>query len=327
MQAKRALKRLLIVFLVLCCLLAVAGVFAYWQLVVPADNQFVFKSSEGTVPMRWVRAAAAPENPYGALLVPVRIANIDQTFYLQLDLGHPTTVFYRTTMDSIASHYGSQVLGADGSLDKLRNLDLVIGTVSASLKKANVINTGPGPVDWDSPPPLILIGTLGSDFIDQRSVVLDYVRMEFLWSDHGPPVDVPPEQLHSFEWTHRRILLPCTIDGRSTKLLFDTGSSAFELVTDRQTWNQLAAPGTETVEGKVNSWGKQLTAYTCQTTAVATFPDASLPVQNVTYMEGMGFWSETAVRLTGMTGITGNKLFLGRRLLLDVKNQRFAILN
>jgi hypothetical protein len=123
----------------------------------------------------------------------------------------------------------------------------------------------------------------------------------------------------------RRVLLPAVVAGRETTLLFDTGSSAFELLTSRRIWRRLARSDAAEEIIPVSSWDDTLVAHRVASDARVELGGADLPLQRVTWIEGTGLMQNLLMRISGMGGMTGNRLFIDRILLLDLREERFAL--
>ncbi|MCH5715137.1 hypothetical protein [Niabella hibiscisoli] len=126
---------------------------------------------------------------------------------------------------------------------------------------------------------------------------------------------------------NKSVLLPAKINAKETLLFFDTGSSMFELLTNKETCLQLAESGAKPMQHQVKSWDRTLTANTYPSTACINIVGTKLSLQSVTYMEGASTSQVERMLKAGIGGMTGNKLFLHQVLILDTKNQQFGILS
>jgi transcriptional regulator with XRE-family HTH domain len=109
-------------------------------------------------------------------------------------------------------------------------------------------------------------------------------------------------------------------------MLFDSGSSAFALLTSADEWNELARSGAPVHTAVVNSVGRLLTAHTAPTGATLRIGPVALPLGTTTYMEGTSWNQELMMRFSGMAGMLGNASFSARTVLLDVRGGRFGLL-
>jgi len=109
-------------------------------------------------------------------------------------------------------------------------------------------------------------------------------------------------------------------------VMFDTGSSAFALLTDEATWQTLRTPDAASDSFAVKSWDAQLVAHNAPSRASIRFADQELALNEVSYIEGVGWFKSMMMRVSGMGGMTGNKLFTQHRLILDPVNERYWLL-
>lgn len=245
-------------------------------------------------------------NPHASLLLPVTPEGSTRTLYMQFDLGAPHSFFYK---DQFTRAYPGQPVG-----DTLSGLRLRIGMMD---KVFGSIPLRPVAGSAD------VVGTLGADILEGRVAVFDYPRSTLVLSDTTPASY--PAPTHPCFIGGGRIFLPSVIGGKQTLLYFDTGSSAFELLTDSATWGQMADPGATPVTYPVNSWGKTLQAHTVRTSDSVTIAGLQLPLRRVTYIEGADTTQAAQMRRMGIGGMTGNVLFLHVALVLDMRRRLFAL--
>ena len=108
-------------------------------------------------------------------------------------------------------------------------------------------------------------------------------------------------------------------------MLFDSGSSAFALVTSKAVWQTLARPGAATDTTIVQAMGRPVTTYTAPTAVALALGSQSVPLGTVTYMEGIRWEQELMMRFSDMTGMLGNAPFSTHTLILDVRNSRVGL--
>ena len=108
-------------------------------------------------------------------------------------------------------------------------------------------------------------------------------------------------------------------------LYFDTGSSMYELLTDKKTSQSLAAPQSELIQSKVRSWDKILIANSLASNERIEIAGVQIKLRYSTYMEGVSNAQVEQMMKMGIGGMTGNKLFLNYKLILDTKNKQFGL--
>lgn len=263
--------------------------------------------------------------PHAALLLPVTLPGCPRIFYMQFDLGAPSTVFYRSKLKEIHALYPKTKLAED-TAKRLKDLWFKVGEVPVFASEVIVMDYKSHPIDWKNRKGVEIIGTIGADFIENRVVMIDYPAQRF---DNRKEL---PRKMASAGWTdflfaRRSVLLPATLQDKRTMLFFDTGSSAYELLTDKRTAASLAKPGASPVSYPVRSWSRTWTANTLPAGDSIVLATQKLPLNGVTYMEGVSSAQIDQMMKMGIGGMTGNKLFINNILILDTRSKKFAVLN
>jgi hypothetical protein len=274
---------------------------------IPAGNH--------TIPFRWEGKAGS----FNALLLPVTLPGCPKTFYMQFDLGSSYTLFYGNKIRAIRSRY-PEVPGED-STAHIASLSFLLEKLAVKGSGILVRSFDSSGINW-SLGSVEIIGTIGSDLIADRPTLIDYpggaIRLGY---EAGAST-----AYRDLVWVQGNILLPAVIRGKKTMLHFDTGSSAFALLTDKATCSELALPGAPVQEQQSRSWDRVLKAYTVATGDSIALGGKLLPLGTASYIEGASAAQIEGMKRMGIGGMTGNRLFLCQRLLLDTKRRRFALL-
>ena len=285
-------------------------------------NQLSFADTGHTI--RFTRKADSMHGrwePFTALLLPVRLQGCPKVFYMQFDLGAPTSIFYRGKMNAIRRRYPTSIPGADTA--ELSNFSFLVDTSRVTAKRISLPAAGNEVINWKSKS-IEIIGTLGTDLIDGRVLVLDYPGRKLILAGAVPPVfkDLP---MSSFMYMQRSVLLPAVISGKKSWLFFDTGSSAFELLTNRETCE--AFPKRDTVANRfgVASWNKTLLATTYHVLDSIRVGNAGFVLKEASFIEGAAQSQIDRMMKLGIGGMTGNRLFLHAVLVLDTRKRVFGI--
>ena len=133
------------------------------------------------------------------------------------------------------------------------------------------------------------------------------------------------KDLIDFEFKKRKIIIPSKIDGVDYNLLYDTGTSAFELVTSEKIWNQLLIKNEKVSVQKANSLGNVLKTYTTKSDKSIQFKNTTINLSEVTYIKGTTLIQNLLMKSSGMGGMIGNKIFKDKILILDCANQKMGI--
>jgi hypothetical protein len=290
------------------------------------QNTIVQPASLANIPIVWVSDSInGKRDAYTAMLVPVKIAGISKLFYMQLDLGMPYSVFYSNKLKSIEAKYSGRVHFKD-SLTKVGDFALQIGTEKIQIKEMYLRNLGNTDIDWANQSKKEIIGSIGTDFILNKSIVFDYPHNKLSIFSTLPDNLLSQLELSDFVFARNSILLPAVLQNKKIMLYFDTGSSAYELLTSKEVCQSLADNNAIPVQYKVKSWGRELTANTLPTKDSITIINQKIPIRNVTFIEGASESQVQQMLKLGIGGMTGNKLFLNSILVIDTKNKKFGIL-
>lgn len=287
----------------------------------PLPNHLSYPAGDFTLPLQWKGDSLYNRwEPHASLLIPVSIPGCARTLYLQFDTGSPFTLLYRQPLQAIHRLYPKTV-SLKRLPDTLTQFSFKAGKLPVTAQKIGVIDAGDTLISPDAP---LIIGTLGTDLIDNKVVTIDYQQEQLALSD-SLPANWTTNQALPFYYTMRRILLPATLSGKKTILYFDSGSSAFSLLTDKATCHQLAIDSTQDTSYPVQSWGRTLTAHTLPTRDSIGMASLRLPLQQVTWIEGASGTQARQMKQMGIGGMTGNKLLLHHRLVLDTRRKQFML--
>ncbi len=253
---------------------------------------------------------------HNALLIPVTLPGSRQVVYMQLDTGSPVSMLYRNQLH--------RVLTAD-TTQPINELTLQLGGQPIVLKKPTIIKQGGGGEATSTAP--LIIGTFGTDFLNQHVVQLDFPKQKLTMMDTVPASITRQVVWSPLLYERGNILLPARIRAKASLLYWDTGSSSFGLLTDRATWSSMAATDAVPDTYTVQSWGKPLTAHTIATPDSIQLGKRTLPIGYVSYIDGASDSQINRMMALGIGGMTGNQLFLHSTLLLDTRNRRYGFLD
>lgn len=306
----------------LLIILAIGGYIFFKKAFQPKPNTLELTEASGAVPITWGRSA---HSDYAAILLPVTFEGIPRTFYLQFDTGSPNTLLYKQSMRSIQAQYPDQIAAIDSNATTI-NQTLQIGEMEIHSDQFELYERGEKPIDWaDST--RVKIGTLGADLIEKKITVFDFKEQTCYFEEKVPDC-YPAIDFKELKFKLRKVLLPAEVAGRKRNLLHDSGTSGFQLITNEKNWRKLAKHGAEGAESfKVRSWKKELTAYNIASDKKINFATTDVDLTQVTYIKGTSFMQRAGMRATGLGGLIGNELFMGKVLVLDCKNRSYGILD
>lgn len=260
--------------------------------------------------------------PHAAMLVPVQLPNCSQQLYMQFDMGAPKTVLYKQILQGLGSYYPAMKKIAD-TAGSWENISINLGKETVELLKVNFINRGEKTINR-SDKAINIVGTIGSDWLYNRVVLIDYPKREIVWN--YTVAEQLQHKMMDFSYVQNNIILSVNIRGKKTMLFFDSGSSAFSLLTSKDTAEAMAVKGALVKRYPVSSWGRTMYANSLPTADSVYIGAYRIPLGEVTYMEGASESQVNRMLKLGIGGMTGNKLFLSTGLLLDTKNKKFMLL-
>jgi len=303
----KIVKKIVLVILAVL-VLGMLGAYVYFdRKFTPEKNYLTVSYESGNVPFSWV----GPEKT--ALLLPVHFANDTVTYYLQFDTGSASTVLYSGAID------GLKQIGTNG---QRAQATFYIGKTKIASDKFKVLKIGGAEAKNDT---LKIIGTLGADLLENRKTVIDFTQNHIALNLAKAPTQFQ-DHLFDFQFKKRKIIIAGLLNGNPEKFLFDSGTSAYELLTDKAIWEKLKRPDSEvTVEKSEQSWDKILTTYTANCNQNILLGDKPLQLAQVTYVAGFSQMQYAMMKFSGMTGMLGNKIFLGHCLYIDGAANKMGI--
>jgi hypothetical protein len=288
-------------------------------------NQLRLPEKSFSISFQWKGDSSnATREPHMAILVPVKLPNCPKLFYMQFDLGSPYSLFYTNKLAAIQQKYPAAIPLKD-STGKLVNFTFTTGKTPITAKEIVVKQFDNTTINWSDRNSIEIIGTIGTDLIDGKVLIIDYPKKKLTISPAIPAKLMKRISLSDFVYARRSILLPAKVQGKQTMLFFDTGSSMYELLTDKKTVESLAIPNSPLLQRKVKSWDTYLTANSLASNDSITISSQKIPLHFATYMEGVSNSQVAQMMKLGIGGMTGNKLFLKHTLVLDTKNKKFGL--
>jgi hypothetical protein len=325
--------KLLAVAALLLVLTSSIGTFFYFKnkFLSAPPNQLTLSDTGDPFAFTWAGQEINGEyEPHVAMFVPVTIRGIDETFYMQFDMGAPSTVLDYNPVKSINEKYGGIFqIEDDGERVVALDVALRVGSVGVEATELQFREMG-STIDWANPAPIIKIGTVGADFMAHHVLSIDFPNKQITLGDASVSAKLPADAFSPLSFDGRKVFLSATLNDEPVSLWFDSGSSAFELIVEEGTFERFAIPGAKrrTYIGK--SWGSDITIHNIDAKGEFQFGDTSVPLTYVTYMEWpnkLQAWVMKLANLGGdLGGMTGNKLFLNTTLVLDAPNLRYAVI-
>lgn len=299
-------KKIVLTFLGVLVLAIISGYIYFDRKFTPEDNYLTIDKESGKIPITWLG-----ENR-NVLLLPVHFYGDSSVYYLQFDTGAPYTLFYARAIKNIKGIVTS---------NERSKATFYLGNTKVTSDKFIIKDTGE---DSDKKDSLKIIGTLGADILEDRKTLINFRENNIVFNLTDTPVGFG-KNLTDFTFKKRHIIIPAILKGNKEKFLYDSGTSAYELLTSKEIWESLKSKDSKVSKEKANSWQNVLTTYTAKTDNLIKIGSRNILLNNVTYVEGFSQAQYSMMKFSGMTGMLGNKVFLNNRIYIDCINNKIGI--
>lgn len=265
--------------------------------------------------------------PHDAILIPVSIDGWPHRFYFQFDTGSPTSYIYQNALLAFEAVQGKVDRIEKEDARFLPEFEFSQDGQGFKLSMLEVLNGYGRPfIQQDTSVADIKIGTIGTDFIDQKIAIIDFKNQVLqLYTERPSWVDTLTG-FTDFEFIGRRLLLPAQIDEQTLKLVYDTGSSAFGLITSKNRYKRYSDRSAPEITYATNSWGKSVNVYHKASNQKISIGNSLLDLERLSYVGMYGFLQQFATPFTQIGGWLGNKPFINSMLILDTQREEFLIL-
>lgn len=298
-------KKITFGFLTILILILVGGYLYFEQKFTPEKNYLTVKNESGNIPITWLG------NEKNVLLLPIRFSGNPETYYLQFDTGSPYTLLYSNSIKNIKEIKMSN--------DRAK-ASFFIGKTEISSDQFRIFKTKKG----DKTDSVKIIGTIGADVLEDRKTMINFRENDVVFNLLNVPKNFK-NNLFDFKFQKRKIIIPGILKDEEKKFLYDSGTSAYELLTYKEEWENLKSAKSKVKIEKARSWNNILTTYTADCYQNIKFKNIEIPVKEITYVEGFSNAQFSLMKFSGMTGMLGNKIFLKNSLFIDCSNHKFGI--
>lgn len=261
---------------------------------------------------------------YSYINIPIKIGEIEDKFTMQFDLGANLTGLYGRTFTPYWDVYASLKDHIDmiNGYPYLAKIPIILNQTheieefsffyktefGEGLDKNKV---GDGSVKH--------IGTIGADLFKDKILIIDYPNSQLAILNEMP---IDYKDLDTYvnieldRWG--RVHVPVKVNEQEKKVLFDTGSSIFPLMTSTDNWNA-ATNGTKQDSILTTTWGEKYYTYAANVETVA-IGDRQLTDLRIFDAQNQSNF----IKNENIWGIMGNAHFLNDVIIIDFKNLTFG---
>ncbi|MEL6673271.1 MAG: hypothetical protein AAFR61_13800 [Bacteroidota bacterium] len=323
-------KILLYFFLGLLLLLIIGGIvgarYIQNQWFRDRPNYVSLTASGAPIPFAW-DTTQYPDHVelHDAMRVPVRIPGLPFKFYMQWDTGSPLSFWNKSTVSALQRYGRSWEVEAKEETQWLKDVQLEVGSMPVEMTRLRLLHQG---AEWDLGDTLAeyRLGTLGTDLMEGHVTLVDFARQELRFFAKKPAwMDTLPA-FQSFDFQGRRLMLPATIQGKEMELFYDSGASAFGLLTSKNRYDAYTDPDEPEIHYEANAFGNDIPVYHKLSPIVATMGGTKVPLQRISYVKWYDKMQGFLSSFTDIGGWMGNLPFLETVLIVDAQTQSFLVL-
>ena len=259
-----------------------------------------------------------------AFYIPVKIKGIDRVLYMQFDTGTPKTIFYERPLKKFVklnSNLEKQISGADNNMF-INQVELELNNKILTATELRVKKDF-GDVNIDSD--IVIIGTIGFDILVGRTLILDFRNNKYcITSRRAEELNYNIDYIQDASVDKFPLFIPARIGEKEIRLLYDTGSSMFTILTNMDNFNRASTNSSIDTIGGISSWGKMYSVYQKYLDKPIEFGHLKLDNQLIfgkeikTFLDYFPDWY--------YYGKMGNKLFENRIIIIDNVNNKFGII-
>jgi hypothetical protein len=321
-----------IVSVVLICLLL--GIYGYFSFQSSLSNWGTYHLGNKAHTFGWSKFIWTNDSISGkyfeksAIMIPAKIEGIDNVVTFQFDLGVNHSVVYENNLSSfyVTKPALSKNVEKFGFPINLISSNKMYKNLSLSLSGFYILNKSvlvydnygeKYPIDSLNKTDTIHIGTIGTDLLKDKILIIDYPKQQFTVCDELPsefnknlfPIELDREN---------RVILPLTIKGKTYRILFDTGSSLFPIICSSNDVKKYSTNSiTDSIE--ISSWGEKHWVY-------SRMISDSFNILGKNYSNVKVYENHTGKGMaSGVDGMIGNYLVWNNIVVIDFKNKKMAI--
>lgn len=297
----------------------------YWRTreTINTFHSFIEPDTLSFIDIKWVGDSYGPlKTDIGSFFVKVKLNGVDDSFYMQFDTGTSQTKLYGKTLNALKEKYPSfELTKSESGNYWLESATLSIGDVSLQADNLLVLpNFGNAKIDTV----FTVLGTIGYDAIVGRKLILDFKndRLAITTKDLKY-LDITFTEIKVASLDRFPILIPAEVDGEKVQLSYDTGSSMFSLVVDNKKLQNIENAGSIDTLCCATSWGKSYDFYRRRLNSSIKIGGL---VEKRPYIYSSNAMDQYSIFPNWlMMGLTGNKMFIDKVILIDTENNIFGV--
>ncbi|MCR9245135.1 MAG: erythromycin esterase family protein [bacterium] len=313
----------LLLFLVVSAVGGMVYIKSWWFQERP--NTLAFVGELHTIPFEWT---ATTDNghtePHAATLIPVTLPGLQKKFYMQFDTGSPYTFVRSGALESLRQRGHAHEVRVEEDRSVVERLELDVGGNRVVLNSGHVLERT-ATIDWEDPDSIAILGSFGTDLLAEKVCAIDFPAQQLQLYRTRPESLTALGEFVPFDFSGRRIMLPSTIAGTEQDVFYDSGCSAFGLLTSKYHFDRFTDPNVAEIQYSANRFGDSIPVHHKPCSGNLRLGTVELPLERVSYVELYEFFQATLGRFSFFGGFLGNKALLESTLILDTEASEFLL--
>jgi len=310
----------------LLVLIAIPIYISYWRNSSTVDTFHTFNEPNNIsfCDIKWSRDSLGEEQIEKiAFFVPVKIKGLKGNLFMQFDSGTQTTLFYGKTLNKVSdSHNPIKTFYNEDSLRYFKNPVIRINDNHFQAEKIRIASSlGEEKIDSS----FTVIGTIGFDVFVNRTLILDFKNDKLaITSKEIDSLGYDLSYVEDASISKFPLIIPAKIGRKNTKLFYDTGSSMFSLITSNKRLRNINDNKIDSL-CCISNWGKQLPVYKKKLDddiKIGDYKYSNLTIYGCEVLDVVNY-----IPSWYLFGMTGNRLFNNKVVVIDTKNNKFGIGN
>ncbi|GGI57668.1 hypothetical protein [Winogradskyella haliclonae] len=264
--------------------------------------------------------------PQAAIIIPVKIENLTHRFYMQFDTGAPHSFIYEKDLKSLRKIGLNIEEVTKGEERFVEALNFKLDSTTINAKMIRILENYGNSFDKTDTISNLNIGTIGSDFITNRITSIDFKNQTLELYEQRPKWMKTKSEFKPFDFTGRRIMLPVVIDNKDYELFYDSGCSAFGLITIKSRFDKYTDENTEAIAYNAKSWNSSIAITSKVSNKRFKIGNTELSLKRVSHVDMYNAIQPLVTPFTRIGGWLGNQPFNDKILILDTKAEEFIIL-
>lgn len=263
--------------------------------------------------------------PQAAMIIPVKMKGLAHQLHMQFDTGAPTSFIYEKDLKSL------QKIGVEikevvkNEKSYAENLDFVLGNNHIKVSMIQILKSYGHMFGKNDTIKRIGIGTIGSDFLVDKITSIDFKNQKIQFFDERSKLMSSLADFKKFDFSGRRIMLPAKVDDKEDEFLYDSGCSAFGLITIKNRFEDYTNKNIDGIKYDAKSWENKIPIRSKTSNKLFGIGNVTLKLKRVSYVDMYTAIQPIITPFTRIGGWLGNQPFNENTLILDTQKEEFII--